>query len=578
MLKTLSKCIREYKKPSILTIVLVSFEVILEVLIPLVVTKLINNIENGCDLTVIIEYGILLIIMAMVSLLCGALAGSYCAKASSGFAKNVRRDLFVKIQDFSFENIDKFQTSSLVTRLTTDVSNVQHAYMMLIRTAIRSPFMLIFSFSMGFVIGGKLAFVYIVVIPILLFGLFFISRKAMPIFRRVFKKYDNLNNSVQENVKGIRVVKSFVREDYEIKKFNVAAEDVCKDFTKAERLLAWNNPIMQLCSNIIMIVVLSFGSYLVVKSRGLDVNVAELSGLLTYGFQILMSLMMISFIYVMFTMSIESAERICEILKEESLLKSPKNGIKEVADGSIEFKNVSFKYPNTKKILKNINLKINSGETIGIIGGTGSAKSTLIQLISRLYDCTEGEVLVGGVNVKDYDLDSLRNQVAVVLQKNILFSGTIKENLKWGNKNATDEQIVHACKLAQADEFIQTFPDKYDSHIEQGGANVSGGQKQRLCIARALLKEPKIIIFDDSTSAVDTRTDSLIRKGLREYIPSTTKLIISQRVASVEDADKIVVMNNGVIDAIGTHNELITTNDIYKEVYETQTKGGDFDD
>lgn len=578
MLKTLSKCIREYKKPSILTIVLVSFEVILEVLIPLVVTKLINNIENGCDLTVIIEYGILLIIMAMVSLLCGALAGSYCAKASSGFAKNVRRDLFVKIQDFSFENIDKFQTSSLVTRLTTDVSNVQHAYMMLIRTAIRSPFMLIFSFSMGFVIGGKLAFVYIVVIPILLFGLFFISRKAMPIFRRVFKKYDNLNNSVQENVKGIRVVKSFVREDYEIKKFNVAAEDVCKDFTKAERLLAWNNPIMQLCSNIIMIVVLSFGSYLVVKSRGLDVNVAELSGLLTYGFQILMSLMMISFIYVMFTMSIESAERICEILKEESLLKSPKNGIKEVADGSIEFKNVSFKYPNTKKILKNINLKINSGETIGIIGGTGSAKSTLIQLISRLYDCTEGEVLVGGVNVKDYDLDSLRDQVAVVLQKNILFSGTIKENLKWGNKNATDEQIVHACKLAQADEFIQTFPDKYDSHIEQGGANVSGGQKQRLCIARALLKEPKIIIFDDSTSAVDTRTDSLIRKGLREYIPSTTKLIISQRVASVEDADKIVVMNNGVIDAIGTHNELITTNDIYKEVYETQTKGGDFDD
>ncbi len=578
MLKTLGKCIREYKKPSILTIVLVSFEVILEVLIPLVVTKLINNIENGCDLTVIIEYGILLIIMAMVSLLCGALAGSYCAKASSGFAKNVRRDLFVKIQDFSFENIDKFQTSSLVTRLTTDVSNVQHAYMMLIRTAIRSPFMLIFSFSMGFVIGGKLAFVYIVVIPILLFGLFFISRKAMPIFRRVFKKYDNLNNSVQENVKGIRVVKSFVREDYEIKKFNVAAEDVCKDFTKAERLLAWNNPIMQLCSNIIMIVVLSFGSYLVVKSRGLDVNVAELSGLLTYGFQILMSLMMISFIYVMFTMSIESAERICEILKEESLLKSPKNGIKEVADGSIEFKNVSFKYPNTKNILKNINLKINSGETIGIIGGTGSAKSTLIQLISRLYDCTEGEVLVGGVNVKDYDLDSLRDQVAVVLQKNILFSGTIKENLKWGNKNATDEQIVHACKLAQADEFIQTFPDKYDSHIEQGGANVSGGQKQRLCIARALLKEPKIIIFDDSTSAVDTRTDSLIRKGLREYIPSTTKLIISQRVASVEDADKIVVMNNGVIDAIGTHNELITTNDIYKEVYETQTKGGDFDD
>lgn len=578
MFKTLGKCIREFKKPSILTIVLVSFEVILEVLIPLVVTMLIKNIEDGCGLPVIMKYGGVLILMAMLSLLCGAFAGNFCAKASSGFAKNVRKDLFVKIQDFSFENIDKFQTSSLVTRLTTDVSNVQHAYMMLIRTAIRSPFMLIFSFIMGFVMGGKLAFVYVVVIPILLFVLFYIAKKAMPIFRRVFKKYDNLNNSVQENVKGMRVVKSFVREDYEIKKFNYSAEDVCKDFTKAERLLAWNSPTMQLCSNIIMIVVLSFGSYLVVKSRGIDVNVAELSGLLTYGFQILMSLMMISFIYVMFTMSIESAERICEILEEESLLTSPENGLKEVVDGSIEFKDVSFKYPNTKNILKKINLKINSGETIGIIGGTGSAKSTLIQLISRLYDCTEGEVLVGGENVKDYDLDALRDQVAVVLQKNILFSGTIKENLKWGNQNATDEQIIHACKLAQADEFIQAFPEKYDRYIEQGGANVSGGQKQRLCIARALLKEPKIIIFDDSTSAVDTRTDALIRKGLKEYIPSTTKLIISQRVASVEDADRIIVMNNGTIDAIGTHEELIKSNEIYKEVYETQTKGGDFDE
>lgn len=578
MLKILGRCIREFKKPTIQTIVLVSFEVILEVIIPFIVAELITNIQNNCGLDVIAIYGAILIAMAGVSLTCGALAGKYCAKASCGFARNLRKDMFEKIQDFSFENIDKFQASSLVTRLTTDVSNVQFAFMMLIRTAVRSPFMLIFSFVMGFVMGGKLAWIFVGVIPILFLGLFFISRKAMPLFRSVFKKYDNVNNSIQENVKGMRVVKSFVREEHEIKKFNKTAEDVCRDFTKAERLLAWNGPIMQFCLHVIMIFILSFGSYMVVTSQGLKVNVGQLSGLLTYGFQILMSLMMISFIYVMFTMSIESAERICEILKEKSLLTSPKDGINEVVDGTIDFDHVDFKYPNTKLILKDINLHINSGETIGIIGGTGSAKTTLIQLISRLYDCTNGQVKVGGVDVKDYNLDALRDNVSVVLQKNILFSGTILENLKWGKEDASLDEVINVCKLAQADEFIQTFPDKYDSHIEQGGANVSGGQKQRLCIARALLKSPKIIIFDDSTSAVDTRTDSLIRKSLREYIPSTTKIIIAQRIASVEDADRIIVMNNGLIDDIGTHDELMKNNEIYREVYETQTKGGDFDD
>ncbi len=575
MLKTLSKSIREYKKPSILTIIIVSFEVIMECLIPFVVSMLIESIEKDQGLKMLFLYGGLLILMAIISLTCGALAGKFCATASCGFARNLRKDMFAKIQTYSFENIDKFQTSSLVTRLTTDIVNVQEAYMMLIRTAIRSPFMLVFSFIMGFMMGGKVAIVYVCVIPVLLFGLIMIARKAMPLFRRVFRKYDNLNNSIQENIKGMRVVKSFVREDFEIKKFDNAASDVCKDFTKAERILAWNSPIMQICLYSIMIVILSFGSKTVITTFGQSLGISQMSALLTYGVQILMSLMMISMIYVVLTMSIESAERICEVLKEESTLKNPENPIMEVKDGSIKFENVSFKYASSKMILNDINLSINSGETVGIIGGTGSAKTTLIQLISRLYDTTSGNVYVAGENVKDYDMDVLRSEVAVVLQKNVLFSGTIKENLRWGNINATDEELERVCKLAQADEFIKSFPEGYDTYIEQGGTNVSGGQKQRLCIARALLKNPKIIIFDDSTSAVDTKTDALIRKGLREYIPETTKIIIAQRINSVQEADKIIVMDNGNVCGVGTHEELLQTNRIYKEVYESQNKVGD---
>mgnify|MGYP004508219387 CR=1 FL=1 len=575
MIKTLAKSIREYKKATILTPIIVFFEVVLECIIPFIVAMLIDNIEKGCGLNVILMYGGILTLMAILSLTCGAFAGKFCANASCGFAKNLRKDMFEKIQTYAFENIDKFQAASLVTRLTTDVTYVQWSFMTIIRTAIRSPFMLVFSFIMGFVMGGPIALVYVFVIPVLTFGLFMIAKKAMPIFRRVFKKYDNLNNSVQENVKNMRVVKSFVREDYEIHKFDLAAADVCADFTKAERILAWNNPIMQFCLYTIMIVILSFGSYIVISSAGLKVSVSQISALLTYGFQILMSLMMISMIYVMITMSIESAERICEVLNEETTLKSPENPVFEIKDGSIDFENVEFKYGDSKTILNNINLHISSGETIGIIGGTGSAKTTLIQLISRLYDVTNGSVKVGGVDVRDYDLFTLRDKVAVVLQKNILFSGTIIENLRWGNQDATLDEMVHACKLAQADDFIKGFPDGYNTYIEQGGANVSGGQKQRLCIARALLKNPKIIIFDDSTSAVDTKTDALIRKGLNEYIPNTTKIIIAQRVASVEDADRIIVLNNGEICGIGTHDELLKTNTIYQEVYESQNKVGE---
>lgn len=575
MIKTLAKSIREYKKATILTPIIVFFEVVLECIIPFIVAMLIDNIEKGCGLNVILMYGGILTLMAILSLTCGAFAGKFCANASCGFAKNLRKDMFEKIQTYAFENIDKFQAASLVTRLTTDVTYVQWSFMTIIRTAIRSPFMLVFSFIMGFVMGGPIALVYVFVIPVLTFGLFMIAKKAMPIFRRVFKKYDNLNNSVQENVKNMRVVKSFVREDYEIHKFDLAAADVCADFTKAERILAWNNPIMQFCLYTIMIVILSFGSYIVISSSGLKVSVSQISALLTYGFQILMSLMMISMIYVMITMSIESAERICEVLNEETTLKSPENPVFEIKDGSIDFENVEFKYGDSKTILNNINLHISSGETIGIIGGTGSAKTTLIQLISRLYDVTNGSVKVGGVDVRDYDLFTLRDKVAVVLQKNILFSGTIIENLRWGNQDATLDEMVHACKLAQADDFIKSFPDGYNTYIEQGGANVSGGQKQRLCIARALLKNPKIIIFDDSTSAVDTKTDALIRKGLKEYIPNTTKIIIAQRVASVEDADRIIVLNNGEICGIGTHDELMKTNTIYQEVYESQNKVGE---
>lgn len=579
MIKLLAKSIREYKKPSLLAPAFVSGEVIMECIIPFITANLVNQIKAGCSLNVILRYGLLLVVMAALSLTFGALAGSACATASCGFARNLRKDMFYKIQTYSFQNIDKFSVSSLVTRLTTDVTNVQNAYMMIVRTAIRCPLMLVFSFAMAFIMGGRLACIFLLVIPILAIGLALVIRKTIPLFRRVFKKYDALNSSVQENIKGMRVVKAFVREDYEKKKFSVAAEDVCADFTRAERILAFNNPLMQFCMYSVMVFVMAFGSYTVITSRGMDIDVGQMSSMLTYSFQILSSLMMLSMVFVMITMAGESAERIVEVLTEESSLQNPENPVMTVKDGSIDFENVSFKYSQKteRMALSNINLHIRSGETIGIIGGTGSSKSTLIQLISRLYDSTEGTVRVGGVDVRDYDLETLRDQVAVVLQKNVLFSGTIKDNLRWGNKNATDEEMIEACKLAQADEFINQFPQGYDTYIEQGGSNVSGGQKQRLCIARALLKKPKILILDDSTSAVDTRTDALIRQAFRQYIPETTKIIIAQRTASVQDADRIIVMDGGTINAVGTHEELLQNNAIYREVYTSQNKAGDND-
>ena len=580
IIRVLKKSIREYKRDSILTPILVAFEALVECIIPLMVANLVNKMQNGCDLSVILKYGVILIIMACFSLLFGALAGITAANASAGFGKNLRKDLFMAVQNFSFENIDRFSASSLVTRMTTDVTNVQMAYMMIIRTVVRAPLMLIFSLVMGFIMGGPLAFIFLFTIPVLGIGLGLVIKKTMPLFRKVFKKYDNLNNSVQENINGIRVVKSFVREDFEMKKFNEAAEDVCADFTKAEKILALNNPMMQFCLYVVMIFVLTFGSYLVVNFGGAIIQVGQLSSLLTYSFQILMSLMMLSMIFVMVTISIESCERIVAVLEEKRTISNPENPIYEVNDGSIDFNNVSFKYSKRadRYALENINLHIKSGQTIGILGGTGSSKTSLVNLISRLYDVTEGEVKVGGVNVKDYDLVTLRDAVSVVLQKNVLFSGSIKENLRWGNKDATDEEIEEACHLACADEFIEQFPDKYDTHIEQGGTNVSGGQKQRLCIARALLKKPKILILDDSTSAVDTKTDAIIRAGFKKFIPETTKIIIAQRVSSVQDADQIIIMNNGSIEAIGTHDELLASNPIYQEVYYSQNKGGEQDE
>ena len=577
MIRTLLRSVREYKRDSLLAPLFISAEVVVECIIPFITAKLVNQIQSGCDMQTIIKYGLLLLLMAVISLSCGALAGHFAARASCGFAKNLRHDLYTSVQGFSFSNIDKFSTSGLVTRLTTDVNNVQMSYMMIIRTAVRCPFMLIFAFVMAMVISPKMSLAFAVIIPALAIGLFFIISKAHPIFKTVFKKYDRLNSSVQENVSGMRVVKAYVRENYEKKKFADASDDVCAGFTKAEKLLALNNPLMQFCFNFNMIMICLFGSMLVVNSGATELTVGEMSSLLTYGAQILMSLMMVSMIIVMITMSMASANRIAEVLNETSAIQNPDSPATEVRDGSIMFTGVSFRYSSSSKknALSDVNLFIPSGETVGIIGGTGSGKTSFVQLISRLYDVSEGAVKVGGVDVRDYDIETLRNQVSVVLQKNVLFSGTIKENLRWGNENATDEEIVEACRLAQADDFVRSFPDGYDTKIEQGGTNVSGGQKQRLCIARALLKKPKILILDDSTSAVDTKTDAFIRNGFKSYIPETTKIIIAQRVASVQDADLILVMNNGCVEAMGTHAELLESSEIYREVYFQQTNGGD---
>jgi ATP-binding cassette subfamily B protein len=598
MLKRLIKSVREFKLPSILTLIFIVAEVVIEVCIPFITALLISYIQTPTKnplqdipvlsgiviptgetmrMEVILGFGGVLVVMAMLSLACGGIAAYTCARASAGFARNLRQDIFDRIQTFSFENIDKFSSTSLVTRLTTDVMNVRMSFMMIIRTAIRAPLMLIFAIVMAAIMGGMLAMSFVVLVPLLAFGLFLISRKAMPAFRAVFRKYDKLNESIEENVRGMRVVKGFSREEHEKKKFRIAAEDICSDFTKAERIVAFNSPLMQVCVYANMIFVMLVGSMLVINSGGATVNVGQMSAMLTYGMQILIQLMMLSMIYVMITMSSESMKRIVEVLDEESALTNPANPVMTVKDGSIDFSGVSFKYSAKAEryALANVDLHIESGMTVGILGGTGSSKSTLVQLIPRLYDVTEGSVTVGGVDVREYDLDTLRGEVAMVLQKNLLFSGTIKENLRWGNENATDEEIVEACKLAQAHDFVTSFPDGYDTHIEQGGTNVSGGQKQRLCIARALLKKPKILILDDSTSAVDTKTDAKIRSGFRSYIPETTKIIIAQRVSSVQDADLILVMENGMIAAKGTHDELLRSCDIYREIHAQQTGGGE---
>ena len=579
-IKRLAKCIREYKTQSILSPLFIALEVIIEVMIPFTTAKLIDNIENQCEIAVIAKYGGILVLLAVLSLICGALSGHFCAVASSGFAKNLRHDLFYAVQNYSFANIDKFSTSSLVTRLTTDVTNVQNSFMMIIRTALRSPMMLVFSVIMTVRISPKLTLIFLTCIPFLIIGVSMMMKTVLPLFRSIFKKYDALNNSVQENVGGIRAVKSFVREGYEKDKFNVASDDVCDNFTKAEKLMALASPLVQMAIYVVMLLICYIGSKLIISTGATELTVGGLSSVMTYGMQVLMSLMMFTMIFVMISMSMASANRIVEVLDEAATIQNPENPIMTVENGDVVFENVSFSYSADadRKTLENINLDIKSGETVGIIGATGSSKTSLIQLISRLYDVTEGSVKVGGRDVREYDLKVLRDSVSVVLQKNVLFSGTVKENLRWGNKDATDEEIRHACILAQADEFVSSMPDGYDTFIERGGTNVSGGQKQRLCIARALLKKPQILILDDSTSAVDTKTDALIRKAFREEIPYTTKIIIAQRISSVQDADKIVVLDNGAINGVGTHEELIETNEIYREVFESQTRAGDFDE
>lgn len=576
--KTLAKSVREYKKPSFLAPILVAIEVVMECLIPYIMTLLLDRIktisESGnTDILVaeILKYGAILLGIAFISLFCGVAAGKFCATASSGFAKNLRRDMFKQIQGFSFANIDRFSTSSLVTRMTTDVTNVEMSYMMIVRTAIRAPFMLVFSLVMSFYINARMALIFLGTVPFLAVGLILIMKKAIPLFNRIFHKYDAMNESVQENIHGIRVVKSYVREDYENDKFYKASENVKNNFTKAEKLVALNGPLMNFSIYVGLILIYIIGSMMIINSKEEMLKLAELQSFMTYSFQMLMSLMMLSMIMVMIIMSVASAKRIAEVINEQSTIVSPENAVSSVKDGSIEFENVSFKYSEQaeKYVLEDVNLQIKSGETIGILGATGSSKTTLVNLIPRLYDTSVGNVKVGGINVKEYDLDALRNSVAMVLQKNQLFSGTLKENMQWGDKNASDEEIMHALKLAQIDNF------SLDKVIEQGGSNVSGGQKQRLCIARALLKKPKILILDDSTSAVDTKTDAMIRKSFREYIPETTKIIIAQRVASVEDADKIIILDGGKITAIDTPANLLKNNSVYQELYYSQNKAGD---
>ena len=570
MYRKLLSSIREYKRPSLEAPFYVSLEVVMECVIPFIVARLVNNIRAGCDMYELLREGLLLVVMAFMSLLFGILAGNACSVAACGFAKNLRDDMFRAVQKFSFANIDKFSTASLVTRITTDVANVQEAYMMLIRTVIRGPFMIIFSFVMAGIMGGRIALIFIFVVPVLALGLFSIARWAMPTFRRLFRKYDSLNSSIQENVYAVRLVKAFVREDFEKEKFAHAADELCLDFTRAERILALNNPMMQFSMYIVTLFVLYYGTYRVITSRGLDMNIGQISSMMTYSVQILGSLMRMSMVFVMVALSRESAARIVEVLNEESTLTSPENGITEISDGSVEFSGVCFRYGGEggQYALRDVNIKIRSGETVGIIGGTGASKTTLVQLIPRLYDATEGTVKVGGIDVRNYDLEALRNNVAVVLQKNELFSGTIRDNLLWGDNDADDEKISEACRIACADEFIDRLG--YDTRIEQNGTNLSGGQKQRLCLARALLKNPKVLILDDSTSAVDTHTDAKIRAGLKQYMPEVTKIIIAQRVLSVQEADRIIVMEGGEIKETGTHEELLKYGGIYNEIYLSQ--------